>query len=38
LGKVFSQYNAKDFQNVYKKFNIKILTPKEFLELVGEIQ
>lgn len=30
-------YNAKDFQNVYEKFNIKILTPKEFLELVGGI-
>jgi len=31
-------YNSKDFQNVYEKFKIKILNPKEFLHLVGEIQ
>lgn len=31
-------YNSKDFQNVYENFKIKIFTPKEFLELVGEIK
>jgi len=31
-------YNSKDFQNVYEKFKIKILNPKEFLHLVGELK
>jgi len=31
-------YNSKDFQGVYEKFAIKIITPKEFLKIVGEIE
>lgn len=30
-------YNVKDFQNI-KKFGIKILTPQEFLQLIGEMK
>ena len=31
-------YNLKDFYGVEKHFNIKIVTPKEFLKIVGEIK
>ncbi len=31
-------YNTKDFKGVQKRFGIKVLTPKEFLKIVGEIQ
>ena len=31
-------YNKKDFDEVYEKFGIKILTPKEFLIKVGDIK
>jgi len=31
-------YNVKDFTNVHKKFNIKIVTPKEFLITIGDIR
>ena len=31
-------YNKKDFSGVYEKFNIQIITPKEFLKIMGEIR
>ncbi len=31
-------YNTKDFFDVYEKFHIKIATPKEFLQKIGELQ
>ncbi len=31
-------YNDKDFRGVEKSFNIKILTPKDFLKIIGEIK
>ncbi len=31
-------YNHKDFKGIDKVFNIKVITPKEFLQIVGEIQ
>ena len=31
-------YNAKDFAGVQEQFGIKIITPKEFLKIVGELQ
>ena len=31
-------YNTKDFTNVFQNFGIKIITPKEFLELAGELK
>jgi len=31
-------YNNKDFQGVEDKFGIKIITPKEFLYLVGDLK
>lgn len=30
-------YNVKDFQNIIK-FGIKVLTPQEFLQLIGEVK
>lgn len=30
-------HNVKDFQNI-KQFGIKVLTPQEFLQLIGEIK
>ena len=30
-------HNVKDFQNI-TKFGITVLTPKEFLQLIGEIK
>jgi len=30
-------YNGKDFSNVEEKFDIKIVTPKEFLQIAGEL-
>ena len=31
-------YNNKDFSGVSEKFNIQIITPKEFLQLTGELK
>ena len=31
-------YNIKDFKGVEEKFNIKIITPKEFLIQIGELK
>ena len=31
-------YNLKDFKNVHEHFNIKVITPKEFLKLIGELK
>ena len=31
-------FNPKDFKGVQEKFNIEILTPKEFLEKIGELK
>jgi len=31
-------YNFKDFAGVPEKFGIKIITPKEFLKIVGELK
>lgn len=31
-------YNLKDFRGVKEKFSIQIVTPKEFLKIVGEIK
>ncbi len=31
-------HNIKDFKGVEDKFNIKIVTPKEFLQKIGEIK
>jgi putative PIN family toxin of toxin-antitoxin system len=31
-------YNQKDFRGVKEKFNIKVITPKEFLQKVGELK
>ena len=31
-------YNTKDFAGVNEKFSIQIVTPKEFLKIIGEIQ
>lgn len=31
-------YNQKDFENVFEKFNIEVITPKEFLQLIGELK
>jgi len=31
-------YNLKDFLGVYEKFDIKIITPKEFLKTIGELK
>jgi len=31
-------YNLKDFKGVKEKFAIQIITPKEFLKIVGEIK
>ncbi len=28
-------FNTKDFKNI-EKFNIKVLTPKKFLKIIGE--
>jgi putative PIN family toxin of toxin-antitoxin system len=30
-------YNIKDFCGVFDKFQIKVVTPKEFLKIVGEL-
>ena len=31
-------YNYKDFSGVSEKFNIDIITPKEFLKRIGELK
>jgi putative PIN family toxin of toxin-antitoxin system len=31
-------YNKKDFKGVEEKFNIKLLTPREFLQKIGELK
>lgn len=31
-------YNKKDFENIDKVFYIKAITPKEFLQIVGELK
>ncbi len=36
--KAIITFNPKDFKGVNKKFNIEILTPKEFLKNIGELK
>ena len=36
--KAIITFNPKDFKGVDEKFNIEILTPKEFLEIIGELK
>jgi predicted nucleic acid-binding protein len=36
--KAIITFNPKDFKGVKEKFNIEILTPKEFLKNIGELK
>ena len=36
--KAIITFNPKDFKGVKEKFNIEILTPKDFLENIGELK
>jgi predicted nucleic acid-binding protein len=36
--KAIITFNPKDFKGVKEKFNIDILTPKQFLQEIGEIK
>ena len=31
-------YNIKDFRNVKQNFNIDIITPKQYLKLIGDVK